>query len=423
MDDYILKGDILYSRSPDEMVICPDSFLVCVKGTCRGISPVVPSSFSSMEVLDYSGHLIVPGLYDLHIHAPQYSFRGLGLDLSLLDWLQKYAYPEESVYNDPEYARRAYRIFANDLMKSPTARAAVFATLHADATFILMEELEKTGLKGYAGKVCMDRNAPSFYVEPSAEDSLSETVRWYRDSREMFRNFQPILTPRFTISCTNDLMDMLGLAARQFSARVQSHLSESPEEIALVKELCPEQGHYIDTYVRPGLIGQGMPSLMAHCVYSDQYELNVMRENDVYAVHCPQCNMNLASGLAPVRRWLQMGLKCGLGTDIGGGSSVSIFRTMLEAMQVSRLVSRLIDPELKPLSISEVFYLGTKGGGSYFGKCGSFEDGYELDALVLDESSMPHPQPLSLRQRLERYIALSSPFDILHKFVAGKQIF
>lgn len=423
MEDFILKGDIIYSKSPDELVICPDSYLPCVKGTCKGVFPAVPLSFSQLPVMDYTGHLIVPGLYDLHTHAPQYSFRGLGLDLELLEWLDRYTYPEESAYLDPEYARKAYRMFAADLKKSPTARAGIFATIHTRATFILMEELEKTGLRGYVGKVCMDRNAPSFYLENSAEDSLSETVHWYRDSREMFRHFQPIITPRFTVSCSDDLMDMLGLAARQLSARVQSHLSENLKEIALVKELCPGQDHYIDTYVRPGLIGQGMPSLMAHCVHSDLYELNVLREKDVYAVHCPQCNLNLASGLAPVRRWLQMGVKAGLGTDIAGGSSISVFRTMLEAMQVSRLVSKLIDPQLEPLSVTEVFYLGTKGGGSFFGKCGSFEEGYELDALVLDESAMPHPQPLSLRQRLERYIALSSPADILHKYVAGKQIF
>jgi len=423
MNDFIIKGDIIYSESLTELKLCPDSYLVCTDGICRGVFERIPEEYAGLETVDDSGSLVVPGLSDLHLHAPQYSFRGMGMDLELLDWLNTYAFPEESSFKDREYAGKAYSIFAGDLEKSPTTRACIFATIHPEATMMLMEMLEKTGLRGFVGKVNMDRNSPDYYVEKSAEDSLSATVRWLRDSREQFRNFQPVITPRFTISCSDDLMNMLGLAAREFNVRVQSHLSENRSETALVKELCPWAGHYIDTYKRPGLIGGSMPSVMAHCVYSDEYELQVMRDNGVFLAHCPQCNMNLASGLAPVRRWLDMGLNVGLGTDVAGGATLSIFRTMMEAMQTSRMVWRYIDSSLKPLTMEEVFFLGTKGGGAFFGKTGSFESGYSADLLVLDESGMRHPQPLSLRQRLERFISLSSSTDIKHKYVQGRQLF
>ena len=149
----------------------------------------------------------------------------------------------------------------------------------------------------------------------------------------------------------------------------------------------------------------------------------MMKDNDTYAIHCPQCNMNIASGITPVRKWLDIGVHMGLGSDVAGGATLSIFRTMMEARQVSKLVWRLLDQNLKPLTLEEIFWMGTKAGGSFFGKVGSFEPGYELDALVLDESRMPHPQALTLRQRLERYICLSENGDLLHKYVSGNKIF
>ena len=420
--NFVLKGDIIWSTGQNTLLCREDSYLVCEEGICRGVYAQLPEKYAHFPVEDMSGEMIVPGLYDLHVHAPQYAFRGLGMDLTLLDWLEKYAFPEEGRFRDAAYAAKAYELFAQDLLKSPTARACIFGTIHTDACLLLMEMLEEGGMRGYAGKVNMDRNASAECVEESPQESILETVRFIVAARERFQHMKPILTPRFTPSCTDELMGLLGLTAKEYGIGMQSHLSEMPEEVAWVKELCPQADHYIDTYKEAGLLDTA-PAVLAHCVYSDEYELSVLKEKGVFAAHCPQSNMNLASGIAPVREWLDMGIACGLGSDIAGGASMSLFRAMTEAMQVSRLLSRMKGQSRIALSVEEVFWMGTRGGGAFFGKCGAFEDGYEFDALVLDESSMPWVRKPDLRDRLERYIALSDCRDLLHKYVAGRKLF
>ena len=148
-----------------------------------------------------------------------------------------------------------------------------------------------------------------------------------------------------------------------------------------------------------------------------------MRDNGVFVAHCPQSNTNLSSGIAPVRTYLDEGIQVGLGTDVAGGVGESIFRAMADAIQVSKLRWRLVDESLKPLTVEEAFYLGTKGGGAFFGKTGSFEPGYELDAVVLNDESLRHPQPLDLKDRLERFIYISDERHIDAKYVAGCQVF
>ena len=419
---FILKGDIIWSKGPDALCCRENAFLVCEEGICRGVFGQIPDEYAHFPVEDLSGRMIVPGLYDLHIHAPQYPFRGLGMDLTLLDWLDKYAFPEESRYGDAAYAAQSYALFAKDLLKSPTARACIFGTIHTDACLLLMDLLERGGFKGFVGKVNMDRNSPDYYIEESPQESVLETVRFILEARERFEGMRPIITPRFTPSCTDELMQLLGLTAREYGIGMQSHLSEMPEEVSWVKELCPQAGHYIDTYKEAGLL-DASPAALAHCVWSDDYELSVMKENGVFAAHCPQSNMNLASGIASVRDWLDMGVSCGLGTDIAGGSTLSLFRAMTEAMQVSRLLSRMQNRSETVLSATEVFWMGTRGGGAFFGKCGAFEDGYAFDALVLDETSMPWVRKPEIQDRLERYMALSSCRDLLHKYVAGRKLF
>ena len=422
MNNFIMKGDICYSETSDALRLCEDAYLICENGRSMGVFTQIPENYQHFEVLDYTGHMIVPGLSDLHVHAPQYAYRGLGMDMELLEWLETYAFPEESGYKEPAYADKAYSMFVQDLKYSPTTRFCAFATIHTSATLKLMALLEASGLKGYVGKVNMDRNSPDYYCEESAEASLEATREWLMQS-EQFHNVRPIITPRFTPSCTDALMMGLGAIASENHLAVQSHLSENLGEIDWVKELCPDSENYMDTYISAGLTAPGRKSIMAHCVYSDEREIQMMKDNDTYAIHCPQCNMNIASGIAPVRKWLDIGVHMGLGSDVAGGATLSIFRTMMEARQVSKLVWRLLDQNLKPLTLEEIFWMGTKGGGSFFGNVGSFEPGYELDALVLDESRMPHPQALTLRQRLERYICLSENGDLLHKYISGNKIF
>ena len=151
--------------------------------------------------------------------------------------------------------------------------------------------------------------------------------------------------------------------------------------------------------------------------------MELLKKRGVWVAHCPQSNINLSSGIAPIRIYLDQGIRVGLGTDLAAGFSISVLRAMGEAIQMSKMRWRLIDQNQKPLRLEEAFFLGTKGGGSFFGKVGSFEKGYEMDAVVLDDTALPYPHPLSVRQRLERMVYLSDDRHIKAKFVCGRQIF
>ena len=421
-DTFALKGTICYSISPQELSITPNSYLICSQGKCAGIFPALPEKYRGIPCTDYNDDLIIPGLTDLHVHAPQYTFRASGMDLELLDWLNTYAFPQEARYENLEFARSAYSIFAEDMKKSPNTRACIFGTLHVPATELLMELMDKTGLKTMIGKVNMDRNGSPILQETSAEASAQATVTWIEDTLNRFENTTPILTPRFTPACTDQLMAKLSQIQKKYHLPMQSHLSENFGEIEWVKELCPGTHFYGEAYHQFQLFGGDCPTIMAHCVHSSEEELALMKKQGVYVAHCPQSNTNLSSGIAPARHYLEAGLHVGLGSDIAGGTSLSILRAMADAIQVSKLYWRLVDSSAKPLTLEEAFYLGTEGGGSFFGKVGSFREGYEFDAVILNSSTIPTPLSLSPKDRLERLVYLSDDRNITGKYVSGRKI-
>lgn len=424
--NFVLKGQICYSTGLDSLEICPDSYLVCEEGISRGIfrdDSEIPEKYQDFPLKNYGNSLIIPGLVDLHVHAPQYAFAALGMDMELLDWLNTRTFPEEGKYGDLEYARKAYEIFSEDLKKSATTRACIFATCHVPATELLMDLLEETGLKTMVGKVNMDRNAPDYLCEESAEQSAKDTVAWLKKVVKKYRNVKPILTPRFIPSCTDELMKKLCDIRKEYHLPVQSHLSENYGEIAWVKELCPWSSCYGDAYDKFGMFGGNYPVIMAHCVHPTEEEMELMKKNQVFVAHCPHSNTNLSSGIAPVRNYLDMGVPVGLGSDVAGGHALSMFRVMEGAVQVSKLRWRLADESRKPLKMEEVFYLATKGGGAFFGNVGSFEPGYEFDAVVINDERLKTPLELNLRERLERVMYLSQDSDIRAKYAAGGRVF
>ena len=343
MDDIkILKGNIIYTKTKDEFEIC---------------------ELGGEPIEDHGDCLIIPGMTDLHIHAPQYTFRGTGMDLELLEWLETNTFPEEAKYKDVLYANEAYAKFAKNLKHSSTTRACVFGTIHRRSTLVLMDP-----------------------------------------------------------SCTDELLDMLKMVQMRYQIPVQSHLSENLSEIEWVKELCPYAEFYGDAYDHFGLFGADAPTVMAHCVYSTEEEIQRMKENGVYVVHCPESNENLSSGIAPVKRYLEEGLSVGLGSDVAGGSTENLFRAMAHAIQMSKMRWRLVDQKYPALKSEEAFYMATKGGGSFFGKVGSFEEGYEFDAVVLDDSRLESSRQMSVKDRLERMIYLADEREVKAKYVRGNKI-
>ena len=429
-DSFVIKGDICWSKDRQHIETAQGAYLVCAEGKSAGVFAALPEQYAASPLIDYSGRLIVPGLVDLHTHAPQFAFRGLGMDMELLDWLQTHAFPEEAKYTSPEYARRAYGHYVEHIKRGPNTRLVIFATLHVPATLLLMELLEEAGVVCLVGKVNMDRNSPDSLRETDAAASLGATRQWIEScvahNAGRFQNTAPILTPRFIPSCSDALMRGIAELQKEYRLPVQSHLSENRKEIEWVRELCPASAGYGAAYRDFGLFGGGVPTVMAHCVWSEKNEIALMAERRVFIAHCPQSNTNISSGIAPVRRFLDAGIPLGLGSDVAGGSHSSIFRAMADAIQVSKLRRPLLGLDEKPLSLEEAFFLGTAGGGAFFaaagfGASGSFAPGSEFDALVINDTGLAAPFELSIRDRLERVVYLSDDRHIEAKFVRGKK--
>lgn len=419
MNPVILHGTIVHTPTKDVFDCHPDSYLISEDGKVTGIFQELPEKYKNVPVLDYGNSLILPGLCDMHVHAPQFVYRGLGIDLQLMEWLDRYAFPTEARFADLSYARIYYEAFADALAKNGTTRAVIFGTLHAPATELLMEILEKKKIGAYVGKINMDTLSPDYLCE-TPEQSLADTRKWIEDTKDQFRFVKPAVTPRFIPTCSTSVLEGLGKLAQEFDLPVHSHISEDLGEMSIVRDRYPQYDNDGDVYDHFGLLTSH--TVMAHFIYPTLHEMELIKERGVTIAHCPQSNGNVAAGIPPIRQMLDLGVKVGLGSDIAGGYSVSIFRAMSEAVYLSKLQWLRSEKKDSFLSVPESFYLGTKGGGQFFGKVGSFETGYEMDAIVIDDRSLCVPADrLSTEERVERVIHLSDDRNIIARFVSGEQ--
>ena len=423
----VYKAHILFTKEKSRFEVLENSYVAVENGKVTGVSTDLAQLDSEgAEVIDFGNKLLIPAMNDMHVHAPQVHNQGVAMDLELLPWLQNYTFPEESKYADVNYAERMYRRFLHTQWLFGTMRSVVFGTVHTESTRKLMNLYKEAGMGALVGKVAMNRNCP---------DALCEDVDAYVEGQESLIAeansslftlhsslpplVRPIITPRFVPSCTPDLLNACGELAKKYQLPVQSHLSENTSEIAWVAELEKESTSYGDAYNRYGLFGQ-TPTIMAHCVWTNGSELELMKRNSVMVAHCPTSNFNLSSGLAPVRTFLDEGLPIGLGSDISGGHDLNMFRMLVYAIQVSKMHYQQ-DKSKAFLTLPEIFWIATKSAGSFFGKVGSFEPGYEFDALVIDDGVL-YPDEYSLPHRLERFIYLGDDRQIVHRFCRGEEI-
>ena len=417
MKKMIYKAHILYTKEKSGFEVMENGYVAvdadgCITGVAADLASI---AHEDAAVMDFGDRLLIPAMNDLHVHAPQYRNQGIAMDLELMDWLQQYTYPEETKYADTGYAERMYSRFVHDLWRFGTMRSCVFATSHTESTRVLMRLFREAGMGALVGKVGMNRLCPE-----ALSESVEKMVKGYEtlvlESAPLVR---PIITPRFIPSCTPEMLRACGELAAKYKLPVQSHLSENKDEIALVQKQEPDSTGYGDAYDRYGLFGQ-TPTVMAHCVYTEGEELELVKRRGVMVAHCPTSNLNVSTGIAPIRQFLDEGLHVGLGSDISGGHDLSIFRVMVYAIQVSKAYYQQ-HRERKFLTLSEVFWLATKSAGSFFGQVGSFEPGYEFDALVVNDSDLNHDN-YTLLERLERYIYLGDDRQIEHRFCRGKEI-
>ncbi len=413
----IYRANIIYTPQSNQFEVIPRGYVAVDAGKVEGVYRELPEHLSDCPVTDWGDRLLIPAMNDMHVHAPQYRNQGIAMDEELLPWLQNYTFPEELKYADTAYAEKMYRHFVHDLWRHGTMRVVAFASVHLESTRLLMRILDQAGMCGLVGKVNMNRNCPEGLQE-KVEDAIEANASLVEEFGHEGSRVRPIVTPRFIPSCTPELLQACGEMAKNYNLPVQSHLSENHGEIAWVKELEPESRHYADAYYRYGLFGQ-TPTVMAHCIWSDGDELEMLRQQQVMVAHCPTSNFNLSSGMAPIRRFLNAGIPVGLGSDVSGGHDFSIFRMMIYAIQVSKMHYQQ-DNSCAFLSLAEAFWIATKSAGSFFGKVGSFEQGYDFDALVIDDSSLLVDDGYSLLQRLERFVYIGDDRNIVARYCQGR---
>ena len=430
----VYKAHILFTKEKDcfevfengYVAVGDDGRVVGVANSLEDLKVQFPAfNVQRAEFIDFGDKLLIPAMNDMHVHAPQVHNQGVAMDLELLPWLQNYTFPEESKYADVEYAERMYRRFMHTQWLFGTMRSVVFGTVHTESTRRLMKLYQEAGMGALVGKVAMNRNCPDALCEDvdaaieGMEQLIAEFPQTSNLNSQTSNLVRPIITPRFVPSCTPELLKACGELAKKYQLPVQSHLSENVSEIAWVAELEPESKSYGDAYNRYGLFGQ-TPTIMAHCVWTKGEELELMKRNGVMVAHCPTSNFNLSSGMAPIRSLLDEGVPIGLGSDISGGHDLNMFRMLVYAIQVSKMHYQL-DHDKTFLTLSEIFWIATKSAGSFFGKVGSFEPGYDFDALVIDDAVL-YPSEYSLQHRLERFIYVGDDRQIVHRFCRGQEV-
>lgn len=333
------------------------------------------------EVVDLSEHLITPGFIDTHLHAPQLEMIG-SYGGHLLEWLNRYTFPTERKFEDPEHARRVAKAFYDELLRNGTLCALIFSTIHREATDIFFEEAERRGFRGIVGKTMMDRHAPDYLLDQSARQS-------YDESRELLQKWHGrgllryAITPRFAPTSTPELLEAAGQLKREFPAAwVHSHISENKKEVLWVQELFAD-AEYADVYDHYGLLDER--TVLAHGVWLTAEELDLLARRGSRIAHCPNSNLFLGSGLFPLHRVLQSGVVVGLGTDIGAGTTPSLFNAMADAYKVQQVQHVSLSP-------FHLWYLATLGGARALtldGETGSLEAGKSADFLVLDLNATP----------------------------------
>ncbi len=412
----IYKGNFIDCPTIGQLRVLENHYIETQDGVITDISdkPILGE-----EIVDFKNTIVIPGLCDMHLHAPQYANRGFGLDLPLLPWLETYTFPEEKKYKDEEYAKKLYPFLVKDVIKNGTTKACFFSSIHLNSSKILCDVIEQSGMRAFVGKVNMDRNSPDFLVE-TTDQSIDDTLNFVEATKK-HKNVKPIITPRFVPSCSKKLMQELGNIANRHNVPVQSHLSENLNEIKWVKELEPETDSYCEVYEKYGLVGDNVRSIMAHCVSCSEQELLMLKKYNVLVAHCPESNANISSGIAPVFDMLSRGISVALGSDIAAGTSLSVLDAAALAVRVSKLRRALFSEN--NIDFKVALYLATSAGQLFFGEQPGFAKGNLFDAVVIDDSNFAASDSIGFEQRVGRIVFLSGERNITSVYANGQRIF
>ncbi|MBW0547111.1 hypothetical protein O181_086826 [Austropuccinia psidii MF-1] len=448
----IIIGSFIHSISKDKiefikdnglMIIGPNKKIICFQSastpwTQSLLKEKLKSSFndlpphSSLRFIKLKrGEFILPGFIDTHTHAVQYSNHGLGQQYQLLDWLQNITFPEENKFHDLLYAQRILHKVVQRLLAVGTTTSCYYTSIHLGAAKILANLCHQLGQRAFIGRCNMDKNQTfNQYKEDSPQKSIQDSKDLINYIRSHFNNnnnhlhqtqnlthskiihpnlkltssyhsynsinsstsslVKPILTPRFALSCSEELMSLLGQMIKQDpQLYLQTHLSESISEIELTKSSFPNDLTYTAIYDRFGLLTPR--TILAHCVHLDQSEINLLIQRQCGLSHCPTSNFNIRSGICQVLKLLNSGIhKIGLGTDISAGYGIGILSAIRNASAAAKALNfgskNSLDSQTSHLSIQNLLYLATLGGAKVCGlddRIGNFQVGKEFDALLI----------------------------------------
>ena len=393
MTRHAVRGRILsFDAHPDEAAprYESDGLIVIEDGriTAVGDASALLATEPKLFVSDHRPHLVVPGLIDPHLHMPQTRVIA-SHGTTLLEWLNRYTFPEEARFNDPDVCAAGARFVLDELLRCGTTTGAFFCTSHPQSADALFGEAGRRGMRIVAGKVMMDRNAPDALLDTpqrAHDETLALFERWHGKGRA-----EVAITPRFAVTSSPEQLEVAGALTERFSsAPIQTHLSENDAEIAFVAKAFPEAEDYTAVYERYGLVRPR--ALLGHCIHLSARERQAIGERGASAIHCPTSNLFLGSGLFDRRAVEGAGARVGMATDIGGGTSYSLLQTARSAYEIAAL--RGWTPT--PLAMLHDLTRGNARAMGLEGRIGTIAPGMEADFTVLDARATP-----AMRRRMD----------------------
>lgn len=421
----LVHGTLIHAPEPGAIAILEDALVTVDQvGTIVDVTPDSEGSVHDDVIRLSESQYLLPGLVDLHVHAPQWPQIGKALHLPLNDWLQQYTFPLEAKYADLKFARIAYESLIENLLANGTTTATYFGTVHLEATRLLADIAIEKGQRAVIGKVAMDNAAecPAYYRDETTESGLAETRAFIEYVQSAGSELvHPAVTPRFVPSCTDEMLDGLGRLAAEYGCHVQTHCSESDwEHQYVIDRHGINDTQSLDKF---GLLTDR--TVLAHGNLVSDQDIDTIATRHSGIAHCPLSNVYLSHSVFPTRKALDKGLKVGLGTDIAGGASPSILRNCQVAISASRALEDGVDPSLPAsdrgvpgsrINYREAFWMATAGGGKALGlNVGVFRPGYAFDAIVVDTAVAD--------SNLQMWTELDTPDDVLQKIIynAGRK--
>lgn len=375
------------------------------------------SRFPMARVHDHGSRLVSAGFIDAHVHYPQTAIIA-SWGKRLIDWLNTYTFPEEMRFRDPAYAAEIANRYLDLVLARGTTTVCTYATIHPSSVDAIFTAAQARGMRLFAGKTCMDRNAPPGLrdtAQSAYDDSKRLLEKWHGQDRLSY-----VITPRFSPTSTPEQLHALGSLWREFpDCLMQTHLSEQLDEIAWVRDLFPQSRDYLDTYEAQGLLREG--AVYGHAIHLTDRERSRLVEAGASLVHCPTSNTFIGSGLFDMT--LAARLRVGLATDTGGGSSFSMLHTMAAAYEIAQLRGQSLHP-------AQLWWLATQGSARALrceDRIGNLAPGMEADLIVIDLASTPAIEQATRRatdlwQQLFPTIMMGDDRAIAEVWVNGKRL-